>query len=89
MPLLLVIGIAVRLDSPGPAVFRQRRLGHQLRPFMVAKFRTMRHGADHERHRKFVLSLMAGNEPPRSSGRPRYKLLDDDRVTRLGAILRR
>lgn len=42
MPLLVVIGILVRLSSPGPALFRQERIGYQGRPFIVYKFRTMK-----------------------------------------------
>jgi lipopolysaccharide/colanic/teichoic acid biosynthesis glycosyltransferase len=41
MPLLMSIAAAIRLDSPGPVLFRQRRLGRGLEPFTVHKFRTM------------------------------------------------
>jgi lipopolysaccharide/colanic/teichoic acid biosynthesis glycosyltransferase len=44
-PLLLVLGLLVRLDSPGPALFRQERIGRFGRPFRILKFRTMRSGA--------------------------------------------
>lgn len=40
-PAMVVIGLAVRLDTPGPALFRQQRVGRHGRPFMVLKFRTM------------------------------------------------
>ena len=63
-PLLAAIAIAVRLDSPGPAVFRQQRIGRGRRPFTVNKFRSMHDGAAHDRHREFVLGLIKG-EPPR------------------------
>ncbi|QNM97361.1 sugar transferase [Chitinimonas koreensis] len=43
---MLLIGCAVRLDSPGPALFRQQRIGRHGRPFAILKFRTMRHGAE-------------------------------------------
>ncbi|WP_324807436.1 sugar transferase [Sphingomonas sp. LY29] len=43
MPFLLLVGIAVRLDSKGPALFRQRRVGRGGVPFQVIKFRTMTH----------------------------------------------
>jgi lipopolysaccharide/colanic/teichoic acid biosynthesis glycosyltransferase len=89
MPLMLAIALAIRLDSPGPALFRQRRLGRQLAPFTVHKFRTMYSGARHDTHQKFVLSLIAGDVPPEANGGPRFKLSRDDRVTRLGRILRR
>jgi len=41
MPLLLVVGLWIRLDSPGPALFRQTRIGFRGKPFTVYKFRTM------------------------------------------------
>jgi O-antigen biosynthesis protein WbqP len=41
-PLLAVLALAVRLDSPGPALFRQRRVGRNGREFLILKFRTMR-----------------------------------------------
>lgn len=47
-PLMLAIGLAVRLDSPGPALFRQERLGQGRKPFVCLKFRTMRQDADRD-----------------------------------------
>jgi lipopolysaccharide/colanic/teichoic acid biosynthesis glycosyltransferase len=89
LPLLLVIAVAIRLDSPGPVLFRQRRVGRDLEPFTVKKFRTMHDGVGHDAHRAFVLGLIAGEHPePREKG-PRFKLADDERVTRVGRQLRR
>ena len=82
LPLLLLIGLAIRLDSPGPVLFRQRRVGRGRREFLVAKFRTMQHGADHDVHRDYMLALI-------ESGTPAPKLAGDARVTRVGAFLRR
>jgi len=45
LPVLAMVAIAVRLDSAGPILFRQRRLGFNNEPFVVYKFRSMRHGA--------------------------------------------
>jgi lipopolysaccharide/colanic/teichoic acid biosynthesis glycosyltransferase len=44
LPLLLVLAILVRLDSPGPSLFRQARVGKSFRPFQLLKFRSMTHG---------------------------------------------
>jgi lipopolysaccharide/colanic/teichoic acid biosynthesis glycosyltransferase len=95
-PLMVLIAIAVRLDSPGPVFYRQRRLGLQLRPFTVNKFRTMRHGASHDAHRAFVLALIAGEQPQHGARKQEaqadgslYKLAGDERVTRIGSLLRR
>jgi lipopolysaccharide/colanic/teichoic acid biosynthesis glycosyltransferase len=88
-PVLIAIAIAIRLDSSGPVLFRQRRLGRGMRPFTVLKFRTMRQGVSQELHREFVISLIAGDEPGRVDGKPQFKLSVDPRVTRLGHFLRR
>ena len=88
-PLLLLIAVVIRVDSPGPAIFRQRRLGRDMKPFTVQKFRTMHHGASAEVHKEFVESLIAGAQPERVGDGPRFKLVRDPRVTRFGHILRR
>lgn len=94
-PLLLIIAAVVRLESPGPALFRQTRIGRGLRPFTVNKFRTMRAGVETDTHRRFVQSLIAGVLPPPvldgdgERAGPRFKLADDQRITRVGRVLRR
>jgi lipopolysaccharide/colanic/teichoic acid biosynthesis glycosyltransferase len=88
-PVMVAIAIAIRLDSNGPALFRQRRLGRSLSEFTVNKFRTMTHGASQDVHRAFVISLIAGEQPAISGGQPRFKLSADARVTRVGRFLRR
>src|SRR5438067_1994182 len=45
-PLLLIVAVLVKLDSPGPVLFRQERVGRSGRPFVCLKFRSMREGAD-------------------------------------------
>lgn len=90
-PLLAVIVIVIRLDSPGGFLYRQRRLGLDLEPFEIKKFRSMRNGADHEKHRAYVLSLIAGDviEPQPDGAQGLFKMTADDRVTRVGRFLRR
>jgi lipopolysaccharide/colanic/teichoic acid biosynthesis glycosyltransferase len=89
-PLVAIAWLAIRLESPGPAVFRQQRLGRDRRPFTVHKLRTMHVGASPDAHRRFVGELINGAERPRSDGRRQlYKLTGDDRVTRVGGLLRR
>jgi lipopolysaccharide/colanic/teichoic acid biosynthesis glycosyltransferase len=90
LPLLLVACAAIRAESAGPAIFRQRRLGRAKRPFTVHKLRTMIVAADPAVHRAYVRQLIAGGEQthPRRDGRALYKLAADDRVTRVGRLLR-
>lgn len=89
LPLLAAIAILVRLTSPGPALFRQTRLGRNRRPFAVYKFRTMYHGCGDEVHRRYVRSLITQDNPIAGGTRGLYKLEDDTRVTALGHVLRR
>jgi exopolysaccharide biosynthesis polyprenyl glycosylphosphotransferase len=92
-PLMLVLAVAVRLDSPGPVFFRQERVGTGGRRFRVLKFRTMADGASDATHRELVKRMLAGDEHGTAhggNGSPRvYKLVQDDRVTRIGKLLRR
>ena len=80
-PLMVLISIGIRLDSPGSVFFIQERVGKAGELFPMIKFRTMRAGADHEK-----TELAHLNE----SGDPRlFKIPDDPRVTSIGVLLRR
>ncbi|GIM95496.1 sugar transferase [Paractinoplanes toevensis] len=87
-PLLAVIWLAVRLTSPGPAVFRQERLGRDRKPFIMYKFRSMTIGNSDAAHREYVSRMLTGTEDAERVG-GLYKLAGDPRVTRLGAWLRK
>jgi exopolysaccharide biosynthesis polyprenyl glycosylphosphotransferase len=79
-PLMVIVAAAVRLDSKGPALFRQRRTGQGGREFTMLKFRTMVDGA-HEQVGD-VVALDALSEPA-------FKVRQDPRITRVGRLLRR
>jgi lipopolysaccharide/colanic/teichoic acid biosynthesis glycosyltransferase len=87
-PVFMVVWIAIHLDSPGPAVFRQRRIGRHEKPFNCFKFRTLRHNADENVHREAIRRAWA-KEPLSNDPAAPYKLTDDPRVTRVGRWLRR
>jgi lipopolysaccharide/colanic/teichoic acid biosynthesis glycosyltransferase len=87
-PLLLIVSLAIRLDSRGPAFFRQRRVGYGKREFTLIKFRSMRLDADPRGHREYVTSLIQGGSA--NGGRENlYKLAVDDRITPVGRWIRR
>jgi exopolysaccharide biosynthesis polyprenyl glycosylphosphotransferase len=79
-PLLLAVAIAIKLDSRGPILYRQERVGKNGRPFWMYKFRSMCEDADRR-----LEALRARNE---ASG-PLFKMREDPRVTRVGRFIRR
>jgi lipopolysaccharide/colanic/teichoic acid biosynthesis glycosyltransferase len=91
-PVMIGVAVAVRLDSRGPALFRQRRVGHRERQFTVYKFRSMRLDADEERHRQYVSALIGNGSGAGGAegdgGESLYKLAVDDRITPVGRRIR-
>ncbi|MFH8798593.1 sugar transferase [Streptomyces sp. NPDC017936] len=79
-PLLLLLALAVRLGSPGPVLYRQIRVGRNLRPFPMWKFRTMVVDADR---------LKGGLEAENENDGHMFKMRRDPRVTPVGRVLRR
>jgi lipopolysaccharide/colanic/teichoic acid biosynthesis glycosyltransferase len=89
-PVWALCAVAVRLDSPGPILFRQQRAGEGGRIFTMLKFRTMRANADTTSHREYVASLINGQSQPHSNEQGQfYKLVGDPRITPVGHWLRR
>ena len=79
-PVLVAIAIAIKLDSPGPVLFRQLRCGLHGRPFTFLKFRSMRVDAEALKKQLAPYNEMDG---------PAFKMTNDPRVTPLGRFLRR
>lgn len=79
-PLLAVVAVAIKLDSPGPVFFTQIRAGRDRRPFRMYKLRTMVADAEAQLPDLVDLDELAN---------PMFKLRDDPRITRVGAVLRR
>jgi len=79
-PLLALAALLIKIDSPGPILFRQERIGLNKRRFQLLKFRTMLVGADQQQH---------GMEQLNEANGPVFKIKDDPRITRLGKFLRR
>jgi lipopolysaccharide/colanic/teichoic acid biosynthesis glycosyltransferase len=93
-PLLLAIAVAIKLNSKGPVLFRQQRVGQFGTPFTFLKFRSMDVNNDSKIHRDYVMSLISGNaqrQPSNGNGNGHgvYKLTKDPRITRIGAFLRK
>ncbi|MFB3903576.1 MAG: sugar transferase [Acidobacteriota bacterium] len=78
-PFLLIVALLIRLDSPGPVLFTQERVGLNRRRFKLIKFRTMVQEADKKQELFEALNEADG---------PVFKIKNDPRVTRLGRVLR-
>lgn len=88
-PVLGACALAVRLSSPGPILFRQRRIGRQGQPFEILKFRTMQQNADQSAHQRYVASLIAGTADAHDAdGASVFKIVGDQRITPAGHWLR-
>jgi exopolysaccharide biosynthesis polyprenyl glycosylphosphotransferase len=79
-PVLVVAAVAIKLDSPGPVLFRQQRVGRWGRPFTIYKLRTMTVDAEAQ-----VIDLREQH----GVDSPLFKLESDPRVTRVGRVLRK
>lgn len=100
LPVLLVAVILVRLDSPGPAIFKQHRMAArrtkrdgswvwEVRPFTCYKIRTMYANATSDLHREYIAAYISGDEESTAAHGNGSKPPDDPRVTRVGRVLRK
>jgi lipopolysaccharide/colanic/teichoic acid biosynthesis glycosyltransferase len=89
-PILLFCAIAIRLDSAGPIIFRQDRVGERGRVFTLLKFRSMRADADPAVHQAYAAEFIRGQgEAKATANGAIYKMVDDPRITRVGGWIRR
>jgi exopolysaccharide biosynthesis polyprenyl glycosylphosphotransferase len=86
-PLILLFAVLIKRDSEGPVFFHQERLGREMRPFDLLKFRTMTVDTDPAEHLAYIRETMTAAAAPRANGL--YKLDRSRSVTRVGTWLRR
>jgi lipopolysaccharide/colanic/teichoic acid biosynthesis glycosyltransferase len=93
-PLFLALGLAIKLTSPGPVLFRQERMGIRGERFTFLKFRSMVADCDERAHKDYIQTFIQQQPssalPPENGGQAAvYKLQEDPRITPLGRFLRR
>ena len=79
-PVLLIVAIAIKIDSKGPIIFRQNRIGKNEKKFGMYKFRSMITNAEELKSELENKNEMAG---------PMFKMKDDPRITRVGKFIRK
>lgn len=84
IPVMFIIAIAIKLDSPGPVGFSHQRVGHKGKQFNCYKFRTMVVNAD-----EILEKILAEDANLKEEWEHNFKLKEDPRVTRIGKILRK
>jgi lipopolysaccharide/colanic/teichoic acid biosynthesis glycosyltransferase len=92
LPVLVVIGVVIKLTSKGPVLFRQVRLGQYGKKFTFLKFRSMYVNSDHKIHEDYVKRFILGAPDTGQavgSQQTVYKLTADPRITPVGRFLRR
>jgi len=94
-PFLLIIALLIRLDSPGPILYRQKRIGENGRPFEMLKFRSMQVDSDPGLHRAHMTRLIKDNleldqlNHDGNGHKPNsLKMAEDPRVTQVGRLIR-
>ena len=86
-PVMVVIAVCIVIDDGRPIFFRQLRLGYEMRPFTVLKFRTMRRDVDQDVHKRYIEQTLDHQAAPTTNGL--YKLDRRDAITRVGRFLRK
>ncbi len=100
LPLLLLVAVLIKLDSSGPVIFAQKRVGAKrtsdgtdeswaLTSFTCYKFRTMKHNCDSAIHEAFMQAFIEGQTEKTAAETPVFKPECDPRITRMGQFLRK
>jgi lipopolysaccharide/colanic/teichoic acid biosynthesis glycosyltransferase len=84
---MVIVAVCIRLETPGPVFFRQKRVGLNGMEFEMLKFRSMYLNGDDSHHREAIKQYMNGSSLNGKANA--YKLVDDPRVTRVGRLIRK
>ena len=89
LPLFVVTAIVIKLNSRGPVIFKQVRIGRDKKPFTCYKFRSMYVGSSDEIHQSYIRDLISGDLKQKKQEKEIYKLTLDPRITAVGLFIRR
>ena len=89
LPVMALCTLIIRLDSPGPALFVQERVGKDGHRFRMYKFRTMDYNLDDSAHRAFMRAFVNGNTGGNETNKTAFKPFKKSQITQVGRILRK
>jgi len=89
LPVMLIFALAIYLDSPGPALFVQERIGKGGRPFRMYKFRTLIQNLDDRKCRAYMKAYVRGEVECHENGKEVFKPIQSEQIIRLGRMLRK
>ncbi len=92
LPIMVIIAAVVKINSAGPVLFKQKRVGYKGKCFTFFKFRTMFVHNEDQLHQEYVSKLIHGEQDQINYGtkeKPCYKIVDDPRITPVGRFLRK
>jgi len=88
-PVFALVAVLVKLKSPGPVFFRQKRIGEKAQPFTMLKFRSMHVNADNAIHQQYINWFITASDQEKKSAAGVFKLTNDPRITPIGNFLRK
>ncbi len=89
LPLALIIALAIYIDSPGPIIFRQKRLGQFGKPFYIYKFRTMKVRKENDKQHENLIDLITSGNSSLDEMKKAYMNHINSCITRIGRFLRK
>lgn len=90
-PIMAVTALLIKITSRGPILFKQQRIGHKGKKFIIFKFRSMRQNASQETHKDYIAELVVEDEKATAKDRKirKYKAQIDQRITAIGKFIRK